>query len=170
MKRVKLFKLAACIVLAVVTGCTKEQPAADTQSQGTKTTETIKTDAANAAATVKTEATQAVEAVKTEATKAVDSVKTTGPQAGDQAAAQLQATPSPAQQEAQGLIEKAKSLIGEQKYQEAMGSLNQLTKFQLTPDQQKLVDSLKEKIESALAKATTSDAASALGGALGGKQ
>jgi hypothetical protein len=51
-----------------------------------------------------------------------------------------------------------------------MNSLAQLGKMHLTSDQQKIVDGLKQTIQSALAKTTTSDAASAVNGALGGKQ
>ena len=42
--------------------------------------------------------------------------------------------------------------------------------MKLTSEQQKLVDALKAQIQSALAKAAGSDAASALDGALGGKK
>jgi hypothetical protein len=51
-----------------------------------------------------------------------------------------------------------------------MNSLAQLSKMKLSPDQQKIVDGLKQTLESALGKTTASDAASAVKGALGGKQ
>jgi hypothetical protein len=70
----------------------------------------------------------------------------------------------------QVLIEKATGLVTDQKYQEALPIVQQLTGLQLTPEQQTLVDGLKTQIQTALAKKTTSDAASALGGALGGKK
>jgi hypothetical protein len=163
-------KLAVWVGLVALMGCSKEQPAADTQAQGSKATETVKTEASKATEAVKTEATKAADAVKTEATKAVDTVKSTAQDASDKVSSNLQPTGQQDQQQAQGLIDKVKSLIGEQKYQEAMTSLTQLTKLQLTPDQQKIVDGLKTTLQSALAKTTASDAASALGGALGGKQ
>jgi hypothetical protein len=159
-------KLIACAALAILSGCSKEQPAADTQAQGSKATEAVKTEATKAVDAVKTETTQAVDTIKTEAAKAVDTVKSQTQPASDNVAPQANA----AQQQAQGLIDKAKSLIGEQKYQEAMTSLSQLGKSQLTSDQQKMVDSLMAQIQSALAKSGAKDATSALGGALGGKQ
>jgi hypothetical protein len=71
---------------------------------------------------------------------------------------------------AQGILERARTLIAEGKYQEASTSLNQLGTGSLTPDQQKIIDGLKTQIQAALSKAAAGDAASALGGALGGKK
>jgi hypothetical protein len=45
-----------------------------------------------------------------------------------------------------------KSLIEEQKYRVAMASLTELIKLQLSSDQEKIVDTLKEKRQSTLAK------------------
>ena len=55
-------------------------------------------------------------------------------------------------QQAQRLIDKVKSLIEEQKYGVAMASLTELIKLQLSSDQEKIVDTLKEKRQSTLAK------------------
>jgi hypothetical protein len=52
----------------------------------------------------------------------------------------------------QGLIDKARSLIADQKYQEAQTVLNQLSSLTLTPDQQKLVTELETQVQSALSK------------------
>jgi hypothetical protein len=69
--------------------------------------------------------------MKAAATKAVDQAK----QAGTQMAADLSA-------QAQGMIDKAKSLIGEKKYQEAITSLQQVAMSKITPEQKKTVDDL----------------------------
>jgi hypothetical protein len=155
-------KIITCTALLVLSACSKEQSPADTQTQNTKPADSVKTEASKAVDAVQTEAAKAADALKTEATKAVDASKSTAQQVSDKVASEVKSAEPQAQQQAQGLIDKAKSLVGEQKYQEAMTSLSQLGNLKLTPDQQKIVDGLKAQIQSALAKATTSDAASAI--------
>ena len=137
--------LMALILVTLVVGC-KKQEEAPTPSEPRKAAEGTFSEAANA----------------------VEAVKTTAKEATAQAATQLTA----AQQQAQGLIDRAKSLLAENKCQDALASLNQLASIRLTPEQQKLVDELKAKIQAALAKTAVSgtNAASALGNMLGGKK
>jgi hypothetical protein len=61
------------------------------------------------------------------------------------------------------LIDKAKGLVADGKYSDAAAVLQQLTGQSLTDDQQKLVDSLKDQIQKALA-AKAGNAADAAGG------
>lgn len=86
------------------------------------------------------------------------------------AAAAAAAAPPAADTETQGLIDKAKALVADQKYPDALNVVQKLSSMKLTPDQQTLVDDLKTQIQTALAKATGADAASSLGNALGGKK
>lgn len=135
--------------LVMVAGCSKEEaPAPPSAPEAPKATQSLPSDAA----------------------KAVDAVKDTANQAADQATTQVKAAQDQTQDQAQGLIDRAKSLVADQKYQDALASLGQLSNLKLTADQQKLVDDLKAKIQAALAKATATDPASALGGTLGGKK
>lgn len=132
--------IVICVAAAAVSGCKKEEPASG--------------------------APKADQGTAPDAAAVVDGAKTAAKEVTDQSAAQVKAVG----QQAQGLIDQAKTYVSEKKYQEAMNSLSQLTNIQLTADQQKMVDDLKAQIQSALAKATTADPASALGGALGGKK
>jgi hypothetical protein len=72
--------------------------------------------------------------------------------------------------EVQALIEKAKGLVTDEKYKDALTVVQQLSGMRLTPEQRTLVDGLKAQIQTALAKSTAPDAASALGNVLGGKK
>lgn len=157
--RIKLaiVEVAMCAGLAAVSGCKKEQPAADAQAP--KPAEGLAAESAKAVDAVKATAKEVTD-------QAAAQVKTTAKEATDQATAQAKA----AEQQAQTIIDRAKSLVTENKYQEALSSLSQLASSTLTADQQKLVDGLKAQIQAALAKTSASDAASALGGALGGKK
>ena len=92
------------------------------------------------------------------------------PAAATQAVAAAAAAASATSAQAQGLIDKAKGLVTDQKYQEALTLVQQLSSLKLTPEQQTLVDSLKAQIQTAMAKSATSNAASALGNILGGKK
>jgi hypothetical protein len=67
-----------------------------------------------------------------------------------------QAVAAPA--EAQSLIDKAKDLVSEKNYGEALNTLKQLSTFKLTPDQQKVVDDLKAKVEKLMSNSAVSNA------------
>lgn len=155
--KTKLFLLATVIIGALsVTGCKEEQSAPDTPAP--KTTDNVPSPS------ISQTVSQAVVMVETQ---------TTTPQLTNVAAPQppvVQVQAQPAEGQAQTLIDRAKSLYGEKKYQDALTSLAGLANVQLTPDQQKVVDSLKTQIQSALAKNTATDAGSALGGVLGEKK
>lgn len=91
---------------------------------------------------------QSAEAAKVAGTKAVNEVA------------------APASAKAQELIDSAKKLVSEGKFQDAMAKLTEIGSEKLSASQQTIVDGLKAQIEKALGASskTATDAAGAAGG------
>ena len=172
--------LTAGAVLLLASGCSKQdQPSRETStatppvaSDMQKAAEAPKS--APAAAAAATDAGQAVSAAASDAQKAVEAPKAAvepmPPAPASQTDAAAAAVPSAMNTQIEGLIYNAKGLVTNQKYQDALNVIQQLSSMKLTPEQQTLVDGLKAQIQTALAKSTATGAASALGNALGGKK
>jgi hypothetical protein len=151
--------LTAGAVFLLASGCSKQdQPSGDTS----KVTPPVASDMGKAAEVPMPAAEPAPPATPAAPAQAM----TPAASPTDAAAA----APSAVSTEAQGLIDKAKGLVVDQKYQDALNLVQQLSNLKLTPEQQTLVDGLKTQIQTALAKTTATDAASSLGNALGGKK
>jgi vacuolar-type H+-ATPase subunit H len=105
-----------------------------------------------------------------EAQKAAETAKTTAETAVESAKATAAGAAEAAKAKAQEIIDKAKSLVGENKYQDALNALQGLAGMSLTDEQQKIVDGLKKQIQDALAKKAAGEATSAVGNILGGKK
>jgi hypothetical protein len=142
--------MGAAMLLAI--GCGKQEAPSSEAPQAASESQPV-ADAAKAAA----------EQVQSAVTAAVD-------QAVKEVASEANAAAAAASTQAEQLVDKAKGLVGSEKYQEALNTVQQLTNMKLTPEQQKLVDDLKAQIQTALAKAAGTNAASALGNILGGKK
>ena len=147
--------VTACAALVLAGGCSKEEP---------PTGETPKATAEPASGA------DAVKAATEAASEAASGAQKAAQAAATQAVVEAADAAAAATAQTQALIDKAKGLVTDQKYQEALGVVQQLTSLKLTPEQQKLVDGLKAQIQAGLAKATAPDAASAAGNVLGGKK
>lgn len=107
------------------------------------------------------------DAAATDLVKTVETAKAAGEKAVADASKQVQETAAAANAKVQELIDRAKNLITENKYQDASAVIQELTGYKLTPEQEKLVNGLKEEIQKALASKAAKDAA---GNILGGKK
>jgi glycine cleavage system H lipoate-binding protein len=165
--------LSAVAVAAFVAGCGDSKPKTDEKAVETST------PASSPAATLPEAANQAVESAKASGTIVVQETKTVlsnataqieqttttltveAKKAAEDAVApvtnavaeatkQVETTTAAATTQVQALIDKATALVTDKKYMEALTSLQQLSGFQLTADQQKTVDSLKATIQTAM--------------------
>ena len=167
MKKQLFITFALVVVVALVpVSCSRNEPVATTPVVTT-------TDDANKAATATAEAAKA-EAARVEAATRAEGAKAESVKIRDAAKVET-VPPDGAKPEAakvtgnetvQMLIDKAKSLIAENKFSDASGVLQQLSGQSLNGEQKTLVESLKEQIQKALAAKATENAAGAAGNLL----
>ena len=103
--------------------------------------------------------------------KSMDSAKETGTKVVQETTSGAIEVAAPASTKAQELIDSAKGLLAEGKFQDALARLKEIGGEKLSLNQQSMVDSLKAQIEKALAATpkTASDAAGAVGNLLNKK-
>ena len=151
--------LGAALALGLA-GCGKNESATSAPEDANKAAVSASDAAAKAAEAAKVEAQKAADAAKAEAAKTAEAAKAEAARVADAAKVEAAKTAEAAKAEAaktadnaktQGLIERAKSLIADGKLSDASSVLQQLTGQTLSGDQTKLVESLKEQIQKALA-------------------
>ena len=154
------FTLAATMALGLA-GCNKNDPAVTTADDAAETARIV---AAKNAETARAEAAKTADAAKADATRTAEEAKAQAAKTAE--TAKVEAAKTAEGGIVQGLIDKAKNLIAENKFSDASGVLQQLTGMSLSADQTKLVDSLKEQIQKALAAKTAENAAGSVGNLL----
>jgi hypothetical protein len=125
--------------------CSKNEPVTLTTDDANKAVGSAADTLTNIAEGTKAEAAKTAEAAKAEATKPAEAADNT---------------------KAQESIDKAKSLVAENKFADASSVLQQLAGQTLSSDQMKVVDALKEQIQKALAAKAGENAAGAAGNLL----
>lgn len=158
--KITVFVSVVAATAVLVVGCKQksetETQVQKTEAQTTTTSQDLKQAVTEQAAAVQKAATEASAQIATQAKEAAAAAQATGNQAV--AAVQTQA---------QTLIDKAKSLVTDKKYQDALNTLQQLSNLKLTPEQEKVVTDLKTQIQKLLASQGMTNAAGALGNLLG---
>ena len=130
-----LITLSMCLTVTVLVGCDKTAPGTESGTPG------------KAPAQLGDE----FKAAKPAAEQAVKAVSETANTAVAEATAK-----------ANTLIAQAQSLMGQSKYTEALNIVQQLSSLKLTPEQEKLVASLKDQIQKAMASGTPGEGTSAV--------
>ena len=157
MKPQAIFIVLSTLVFAGLSGCSKPEepapvaPSADVQRPAAKAPDTIQPPAAD----VKASADAAAAKVQEQASAAQTTVV--------KAATDAQAQTANTSAQVQGLIDKARQYIADKNWSDALKTLTDLSALKLTPDQQKVVDSLKQQAEALAQSAATksgTDAAS----------
>jgi hypothetical protein len=143
-----LSALTTCLAIVFLSGCGKTEPQPPAVGEAQKNTGTMAEQA-------KPAVTNAVQETKQAAQTAATNVQQAAAKATETAAG----TAPVMEAQAQSLIDKAKSLVTDKKYQDALTTLNSLKNIKLTEEQQKLVDDLKTQIQ----KLMTTDATKTVG-------
>jgi hypothetical protein len=162
---------AAALALGLAS-CSKNEPAMSTAEDANKAVAFANAEGVKAADTAKAEAARVADAAKAEAAKTADAAKTEAARIAEVArieaarvadAAKAEAARAADNTKTQGFIDKARNLVAEGKLSDASSVLQQLAGLSLGSDQQKLVDTLKEQIQKALAAKAAEKAAGSLG-------
>ncbi|MGN6555504.1 MAG: hypothetical protein ACTHLW_17500 [Verrucomicrobiota bacterium] len=143
--------LAVATVLAFASGCEKKDQTAAPESAAS--------EAAPKESTVASQISAATDNVKQTAENVTTEVK----QATQNATAAATSKMEELKAGSQSLIDKAKALVNDKKYEDALASLKQLSNVKLTPEQQKTVDDLKAQIQKLMSSSIVTNTASALG-------
>ena len=148
-----LITLTAAAALTLIVGC-DNKPAGPTKDVTTNSASAVAPEAPKAAA-IPAPAPAPAPAAAPAVEKAVTETKAAVTPAANGTAAKVN-----------GVIDQAKALIGQNKYTEALTTLQGLAGTTLSADQDKIVAGLKEQIQKAMAAKATTEATGAIGNLL----
>jgi ElaB/YqjD/DUF883 family membrane-anchored ribosome-binding protein len=121
--------IAAASLALLSTGCGRQETKTPAEPTAKTTAGKTMDEAQKAATAVADQAKKAAETMAAETKQAVGKLT------------------AETTKQSQGAIDKAKTLIGEKKYQDALTALSQLVAANLTPEQKKLVEELKAEAQ-----------------------
>lgn len=165
MKKALLELATVCTIALMAAGCNRQEsvsPAAEESSQTRQRLEALKSSAGEAAAELKASARQAASEVKESAGR----IKADVAVGASNAVVAARPAVAALQVEADELLEKARTFAEEQRVAEAWNNIKELSKFQLTPEQQRAAADLKAQLQSMSSRAVT-NATSSLNQLLG---
>jgi hypothetical protein len=147
MKTTHTLTVLLCVLTSLTAGCGKkeETPPPPTSSQGSSLIDSAKQAGQQAADAAREVGAKVIEQGR-QAGQAVKQVSQDINTAASTALADTSAAVTTRYNEA---VSKARALLQDAKYEEALNTLKSLTNLQLTPEQQKIVSDLKTQIETA---------------------
>jgi hypothetical protein len=149
-------------LLVVTGGCSKSEPA----PSASEVDKAIKEENAAVAKSADKTA-ETPKPVIQQAADAVAQATNVGARMAVDTAAKMAVAPAATEAQAQGLIDQAKTMVSQNKYQGAVDTLKKLSSLKLTPEQQTVVDGLKAQIQKYMASQATSEGTKAIGNLLG---
>lgn len=164
--------LSLTAVLALSNGCSKQESTPPPVSEAPKAADTAASEAKKAVDAAQSQV-PAVQQATDKAAADVQAQAVNAQKEGEKAAADAQAQTASISSKAQSLIDAAKKFIADKNWADASKTLAEVSNLKLTPDQQSMVDSLKEQVtkmaQDAAAAKATDQAGKALGGLLNKK-
>ena len=147
MKTIKLVPGIMTLAALAFAGCSNSENAGTTSQEVQKAAQSAADSAKKTTAQSAETLQRTAEQVHADATKTASQLKD-----------QTQTAIAAANEKVQGLIDTAKKLIADTKWQQALDTLQQVGSYKLSPEQQTLVDALKKQVQERLAKAATQKA------------
>lgn len=167
--KTKLTLSLTAVAVGLIVGCSKQEEPAPTEEtavaapQASATTTTT-APANNMASSLTQDTSAATEAMKETAKEMTETAKTVA----NDTTEEVKSMAAEMTDKFNETVAQVKQYIEDGKYQESLDALKQLAEANLTPEQMKIVDDLKAKVQEAMAKMSSNEAVKAIGNLPGG--